>query len=833
MVFGSALHDICKISFEFQAKNTLDCGVLGYPTCPDTTLDDLENVEERCHHSHAAIAPWRYAIQQILQDKGILIEVHNGTSIDFFAAFASHHGAPLSSDYGQIFHDRFQKSSQGKKDLEAIEALVHGLCDLMGPPPLDLSKANREAIRKASWLINGIVNVSDWLGSDMACFQYVEKPMDLGVYWEDYATKQAHRRYQESGLKSIERHHSGFEGLFPTYTPLPLQAWANEVPLLCDDSSLFIIEAVTGSGKTEGGLTLESRLSDLLGKKGLYVALPTQGSAEKMFNRVLDDFCGRAFVEAPTVALAHSSAGSNSRYKAIKQGNTHQDGLPTVGTTTDFLSFSRKAALLAQVGVGTIDQLILSALPRHQQSLRLAGLLNKVVIIDEIHSYAEYQQVILERFLEMAGTLGIPVILLSATLSTHRKQRLIRAFRGTSETEELRKEYPLYTAVGRERGVYAQNCPEDEGDTLALTPELQWKMGKEIRVRNIGMNEDACIDELIRRANAGECVCWIRNSVNNAKDTYDRIKERFPNADVSLAHAKYMVKHRMENDEYAENTFGWDPDAPESRRSGKIVIATQVYEQSLDLDFDFMVSDLAPIEVLIQRLGRLCRHFRIRGGDHDTRIPEAWIYGPYFQEVPDKGWLDCVRRVSFVYGNVMDLWKTQREIAHTESWTFPKDSRVLIENVHEPFPVFSALEEAMLTYEEQLYSDGCEGSRVRLDFDKGWYAAGSEKWEDNEVYTRLMEPTSTFYLCEDIEGRLIPFGDADNWNDCKITVRKKDAYLPLEHVDLKERAQGQGLGWLLRRGHVLPVKDGVVSVMNIRGTAKTMAYTRETGFVKL
>jgi CRISPR-associated endonuclease/helicase Cas3 len=383
-------------------------------------------------------------------------------------------------------------------------------------------------------------------------------------------------------------------GLYPDVTPRPVQAAIDDIPAdLLRLPSLTVIEAPTGEGKTEAALALAHRIGALRGCDAFYYALPTMATSNQMFGRVNGYL--RTRLDLPAGArLVHGQAHLLADHLPLRpMANGEQD---EVAATLDWFA-PRKRALLSSFGVGTIDQVELAVLNVRHVALRCAGLAGKTVIIDEVHAYDTYMTTIIERLLTWLRALDASVILLSATLPAPRLRALAAAW-GVAVDD-----------AGPALAAYPQLRVFGGGQAHTATPPAH-QLSREIDLAWLGYAaEDAAgkATWLLERAAAGGCLCWITNTVAQAQALYRELRQRAPaDLPLTLIHSRFPLARREALEHEIAAAYG--PESPAVRRG--IVVGTQVLEQSLDLDFDVMVSDLAPVDLLLQRSGRLHRHER-------------------------------------------------------------------------------------------------------------------------------------------------------------------------------------------------------------------------------
>lgn len=488
-------------------------------------------------------------------------------------------------------------------------------------------------IRAATVALTGFTILCDWLGSDADCFP-CEPRLTLDQYIP-VSRRRARQAVKKIGFSPPRARPSypGFHALFPHIeSPHPLQLAIDALPASAITwPSLFILEAPTGEGKTEAALALARRLATAGPSDELYVGLPTTATSNQMFGRVHRFLNGDGESQHP-VQLIHGQAFLVEDDLLL---HLHDDAATDSASAAWFSP--RKRALLAPFGVGTVDQVELTSLSARHYTLRLFGLAGKVVIIDEVHAYDTYMSTVLEMALQWLAALGSSVILLSATLPTSRHAALARAFlsgAGASITvppEASSLPYPCLAAYSA------------SGAAIESPPASQPK-----REMSVAFVDDETpggqAARLLDLISHGGAACRICNTVDDAQRVFQALDALAP-PDVTrtLLHSRFPVDQRQEIEADITERFG--PGSKRTRESRSIVIGTQVLEQSLDLDFDFMVSDHAPTDLLLQRAGRLRRHKRDRPdnlapttlfvqlpGSHDG-TPEfgvwRWIYSEY------------------------------------------------------------------------------------------------------------------------------------------------------------------------------------------------------------
>lgn len=698
--------------------------------------------------------------------------------LPWVAAVTGHHGRPPEPcDHASAIlgnHFGWRRQDGAWKDALAFVAEARAI---LKPTVVSRRQSGTqidESVWKASsWWLAGYATLCDWVGSSTEWFPYRSETGDLRGYWST-AQEQARRAVRAAGLEAPRvRSFGGLTSLFPKIDgPRPLQIAASRVRL-GDGPQLLLLEDLTGSGKTEAAFALVARLFDAGKADGFYFALPTLATSNAMFSRV-EPVVDRLFEPKPPASflLAHSGPKLSGRDTGIgvetlerQPGSAYEAGEPTASEVArSWLGDSRKKALLADAGVGTIDQALVGALQAKHNSLRLLGLHHHVLVVDEVHACDEYMNGILMELLRLQAAGGGSAVLLSATLPIDTRSKLVQAFREGLGAQEVAIEGDAYPVLVR----------ADRSDVEVVPVAVVLESEREVKVEFLETSEEA-VEWCCAQARAGKCVAWIRNTVREALDAFDRLVTEMGPDCVQLFHSRFPMGDRLEIERDVVRRFG--PTSGLRERAGRIVVSTQVMEQSLDLDFDEMVSDLAPIDRLIQRAGRLHRHSRgQRFG------PILHVLAPAWNEQPPEGWPgDAFRGSVAVYGRPSALWRTQRILRSERQLRLPAMARPLVEAVYGPDDSF--VPDSLLTEHRELNSQGeelrnkamAEHNKIRLD--QGYIRTGTSWVDDEFVPTRLGDPTVTLRLVRAGGGVLEPWSAAADvssgvrWRLGEVSVR--------------------------------------------------------------
>lgn len=677
----------------------------------------------------------------------------------WLSAALGHHGVPPTVDL-----DKWRAQRRVQFPPRVALDLRHSVGELRRlflPDGLDAGAfdcRSKPGHARASWLLTGLAVAADWIGSSRRWFPPVTEPLTPEAYYRSYALPRAAHALADLRLGAPHpATRVPFTTLWPGFTPTPLQALTDTLPLAAGPA-LFVIEEVTGGGKTEAAFTLAHRLLAAGRGEGLYVALPTMATANAMFDRLAGAH-RRLFAQGtePSLVLAHGRAHLRPlpfARAADGAGGTGEDAARA--ETRSWLSDDRRKALLADVGIGTIDQALLGVLTCRHQSLRLWGLAGKVLVVDEVHDADAYMLALLERLLEVHAAAGGSAILLSATLSSERRGALCRAFARGLAGEVLPEppDDPAYPALVHFRSGGAAVHP------------IRARAETSRRIAVALLHERQEVDGLLRSAlEAGGCACWIRNTVGDAVETWRLWRERLGPDRVSLFHARFTVadRERIERDVVAR--FG--PLSCPEQRGGRLLIATQVVEQSLDLDFDTLVTDLAPADRLVQRAGRLRRHHRDVSGRRQERDergePVLQVFSPAPADDPSAQWIAAfLPGTAAVYPDHGRLWLGARWLVERGALVVPDDLRDLIEHVygHDALDrIPGGLQESTLEALGEERAGASTAVWATIDYPAGYRPEGfSSTWRDDvSTPTRLGEESVVVRLARAVSGTAAPY----------------------------------------------------------------------------
>ncbi len=769
----AALHDVGKVSPGFLVKCALWLARFNLEAV--AAKENWVNQQS----NHALVSQW--TLQQLFRNS----KLHGWSAV-----VGAHHGRLNERTLG-LWKVR---AVGGNSWEQARLRLVDELKAEFGPLP-----DNPEESEAVLWFVAGLITVADWIGSD-----------------EDHFSPKGGESHQaranaSAALRKLDwepvrfQTAQAFTTLFPVCTPpRPLQTAALDQ---VREPGLYLMEAQMGAGKTEAALAAAYQLIAGGHASGLYFALPTQVTSNRIHTRV-SDFLGRAEVapDPRRLRLAHCNSWLLDKAGPPK----FRPAAPTTEAADDASAgrswfASSKRALLAPYGVGTIDQALLGILAAKHFFVRQFGLAGKVVILDELHTYDLYTgtlvDVLIRRLLELKCT----VIVLSATLTVARRRELL-ALAGQPPAE-LSDSYPLLTACTPGKPSREISFPAEPSRSVQMTISAQ-------APRRVA-------EGVMDRATAGECVLWVRNTVREAQETFRLLcgHRREDGPPVGLLHSRFPQFRREELENAWLDRLGRDG---AKRPRGCVLVATQVVEQSVDIDADHLVSDLAPTDMLLQRLGRLWRHTRPQ---RPCAAPELHVLLPESLAALDVRMASAQQLKAALgpTGRVYSPYVLLRSLAQWQARTglvLPDDIRPLLEATYaewldEP-PAWSELRAELENAKDKL-------SRLALNNTNVWNQPALD--DEEGVQTRYnSRPTAQLLLATSVEpltkgyarvalvnGQTIEAADRDwsfpaakaiHWNLVRLPRYAVAGALPATPAWLRLHVSGQCALGLVRDGQI-------------------------------
>jgi CRISPR-associated endonuclease/helicase Cas3 len=589
-----AAHDLGKASPGFQCKWRNLTG-LRTSRDPDTSVN-------HAYISQLSLVPWL-----VVRGWSPLLAERAADAV------GCHHGERASA----VTLERLQanRGALGDAPWHELRTQVLGvLADVLQPglPPTKSDMSGPEFM-----LLAGLTSFADWIGSNTEWFTFGQPAaQDDPAQW--FAARQSCARQALDSLHwahrtPLLRGATPFEQAIG-FNPRPLQ---EAVAIAVSDARqppILLIEAPMGEGKTEAAWYAHLELQRRFGHRGLYIAMPTQATGNAMFDRTLNFLRARGTDRVLDLQLVHGGSSLNDAFHALRLAPLYDEDAGRNADTDARVRAGewfthKKRALLSEYGVGTVDQALLPILPVRHHFVRLWGLANRTIVFDEIHAYDAYTGTLLLHLVHWLHALGSSVILLSATLPPAFRRELARMVGATQTIEET--PYPRLSTF--QSGQVRQHH-------FSADPARR----QTLRVQAIGADLAELRDAVWDRLSGGGMGLVLVNTVQRAQELYSLLPEGEPlleqdepvgkrladGTEVYLFHARYPAYRRQRREQRALAVFGKPVEGAAPRTGRKVLIATQVAEQSLDLDFDLIATDLAPIDLLLQRAGRLWRHHR-------------------------------------------------------------------------------------------------------------------------------------------------------------------------------------------------------------------------------
>ena len=675
------LHDMGKAIPTFQGQHKPTAEALAGAGLPFPTGWE----QRRQHHGHASIP----ILHQWIETRAPL-DAAARPMLRALTAFAGfHHGRIDPKKHWKqkdaLGRGAWQRAQQTLLSYVATAWMkAHG-----GWPDLSGAPASPYGLPFPSALLAfaGWTTLADWVGSmaehmpDVTASDNLDAYILLSKKGVQAASDKAH--LSSGSALQAEHTQADFERCFPetfgagsTATPHPLQTLAAKTKLP-DKPALVLIEAPTGEGKTEAAFYLAARLQARRADgRGVYVALPTQATSNGLFPR-FRDFLAEAHNSAAgpaNVLLAHGASGLNLDLERLLEPDDHDEAdRAAVYAARWFLPSKR--SLLAPYGVGTVDQALMGSITSRHFFLRLYGLAGKTVIFDEVHAYDGYMSALFARLLQWLRHVGADVVILTATLPRATRRALLQAWDAPDVPDP--DAYPVLAVAEA----------ETEGRLTSFDADFETSQSAQALL----VFGDSTPSEIARRVAAAvrqrATVGVVLNRVDRVQEVFEHIQALGLDADLHLLHARFPFAERQRCERDVMERFGKHERRASLRPA--VLVATQVAEQSLDLDVDLMLSDLAPIDLLLQRAGRLHRHNIARPPGFER--PQLVVLRPPLRAphaLPDVSGIGGQFRPDNPEGIYLDLplFRTdltlRRWVADCGGWSLPADYRPLIESVY-------------------------------------------------------------------------------------------------------------------------------------------------------
>lgn len=676
--FAGMTHDIGKHSSIMQnalIKNLPEYSFLGRKLLDDNKYEKLSDY----HHTKIG--------EKILEDLEIpqiapLVYAHHGNPV-LTPSSRDLKRCSVNSNNFNIFTNKEEIKNWIQDWKDALEA-IFSICELSYDELPEFSQASQI-------LISGYLIVADWIASNSYYFPLISVtdmgdsslyPLRIDEGVEKLGFTDPVQSMDVSLSDEDFEYQFGFE-------PNELQKTLLNILSKSNDPGMVIIEAQMGGGKTEAAFVA----AEILGAKndtgGVFLGLPTQSTANGIFDRFKKWAEQQTSGEIKSFRLVHGLAKQNKNYQQLFHGTANVELENNEHLISHVWMEGRKQALLSDFVIGTIDQALLMALQQKHFMLRHIGLAGKVVILDEIHSFDAYTNEYIDRMLMWLGRYKTPVVLLSATLPKERKKKMIKAYLDGRNG----KSSPIDENIMNRTGTYPAITWTDGCEVLQKYSDKKYK-NREIELRSLSYDRfDEKILEIIKNELGDGCLGIIVNTVAKAQALGGYLEDNLSDDyEIIVFHSRFINTDRIRIEEDLLDRIGKSKnntvDKNLEKRKKLIVVGTQVLEQSLDIDFDLMITELSPIELILQRIGRLWRHsYRQR----PQQLKHAICYV--------LGWNDELDPGSKAIYSEYILRKTQKILS--SSIRIPEDISFLIEKEYE-MPDQSLDAEFMVMYESYL-----------------------------------------------------------------------------------------------------------------------------------
>lgn len=595
-----------------------------------------------------------------------------GVGEDIASIIGGHHGKPVddkieivkqletyTSNYYQYDHDiecaEKWKCVQRKLFDWAMEGAGYKNVD-------ELPKIEQPA----QVLLQGLLIMADWIASNEEYFplflidkeeeEYQTERLEYG--WEHWS--KTYLWIPDCFYNIDEQYNNRFQ-----FRPREIQRAFSQVLDEVENPGIIIFEAPMGLGKTEAALLGVEQMAEKKKCSGMFFGLPTQATSDGIFLRI-KDWVGKIAGEtgdSKSIQLVHGKAQFNETFQNLKNAD-NIDVEEAEGTVVINEWFTgKKTAVLDDFVVGTVDQFLMAGLKQKHLALRHLGLSKKVIVIDEVHAYDAYMGEFLYRVVEWLGAYRIPVIILSATLPASKRKELVKTYcqgmgiknrhiQAKYADWEKTEAYPLITYT--------------DGNRISQLRDFRMENTKEVKVELL--EEDDFAATIQKSLSNGGVAGIIVNTVKRAQHLAEKLENIFGKENISVLHSSFLAPHRQEKEIQLLSEIGKHSNRPKL----KIVVGTQVLEQSLDIDFDVLFIDIAPIDLLLQRIGRLHRH---EGTERPMNLKEPVVYVMGIQGVAE-----FEEGTKTIYGDYL-LIRTQ--LVLPKKLNLPEDISRLVQKVYD------------------------------------------------------------------------------------------------------------------------------------------------------
>ncbi|MFH0783548.1 MAG: CRISPR-associated helicase Cas3' [Pseudomonadota bacterium] len=693
----AACHDLGKACPGFQCKWKNLSG-LQLPRSPNTNIN------------HAYVS--QIALVELLRERGWPEEL-----TDLVAdAVGCHHGERISPIKLQTLEG--DRSALGKDEwTDARRQLFNGLVEVLLP----FKTPKKEPLSGPDFmLLSGLTSFADWIGSNEEWFPFgtPEDCEDLTGWFHKRrnCAEQALDAIGWTNRTPLSSESREFQQVF-NFTPRPLQQAVADALVNLSGPAIILVEAPMGEGKTEAAFFAHLEMQRRFGHRGLYVALPTKATGNAMFKRTLKFICDQGTNRRLDLQLIHGATLLNDTFQNLRLTGIHDNKNGGEIRAGEWFTY-KKRALLSEYGVGTVDQALMPILPVRHNFVRLWGLANRVIVFDEIHAYDAYTGTLLVHLLRWLLALGSSVVLLSATLPPSIRRKLADVVNMELPDQEVK--YPRISMFSPDVQVNQIHFDADPARRLTL------------HLLGIPSDLPCILSALEEHLTGGGMGLVLVNTVQRAQNLYQLFPEGEPleregyrvgkrlddGTEIFLFHARFPADRRQKREDQALETFGKSG----NRTGRKILIATQVAEQSLDLDFDLIVTDLAPIDLVLQRAGRLWRHARDSRPVSKATLLVAGLTGDEPPPFTKPLWWGAVYREDLL----LRTWCLLRE-GQRDSILLPDEIDSLVQAVYEeqvdiPEILQERLEKALMAEDGEDFAMRGQANQAIIGFpdDASW-----------------------------------------------------------------------------------------------------------------
>lgn len=768
VLFLAASHDLGKATPAFQTMK-------GYSNSEDLDIALLEKLEKVGFQDISSLClvsskctPHNIASQFLLSTYGV--------AADLATIVGGHHGKPVDSEdeyknqeaYKKNYFQSedshkeiYQRWDKEQKNIFKWALEVSGFANVKNLPKIK---------QPAQIIISGLLIMADWIASNEEYFPLLNIEENIVINKreriEEGFIKWKKCNVWEAGYDvDFERTYKKRFG----YKPRNVQSMLAQIIHETKRPGIYILEAPMGIGKTEAALVAAEQLAYKTQRNGIYFGLPTQATSNGIFPRILNwlKSIKEDMGENMAVRLSHGKAYLNDDFISLAKCINIDDSENESIIVNEWFS-GKKTTSLDDFVVGTVDQFLMVALKQKHLALRHLGFSKKVVIIDEVHAYDAYMNQYLLEAIRWMGAYGVPVVVLSATLPEERRLQLVKNYmwgKGKTWNRKERKQlsqdlstnkYPLITY--------------NDGDEIKQFENFKKIENREVYIKKL--KEEDLLENVRKMINEGGVVGLIVNTVKRAQELTSLFIEEFGEGFVELLHSGFIATDRIRKEKNLISMIGKDAERP----LRKIIIGTQVIEQSLDIDFDVLISDLAPMDLLIQRIGRLHRHEVNRPLKHG--IPKLYVLGTNDKFEFNDG-------SSVVYGEYL-LARTQYFLK--ESIKLPEDISVLVQKVYG-----FVLRDKSGAISTDKDMDLIEDFTVKILKFKEKYGDKIKGKEEKANIYRILPPV--LKECFGVEENLIGWLKNPTYNDSeeKACAQVRDINDSIEIIALKKIGKGYGL----------------------------------------